>query len=175
MTLEQLIQKSPIINLVGKEVTDPEVVAFLDMLKDRCPGMLTHLPDEEDVLTSNDKWVCHDAEAQGIIVDLQDQWVASISYTMGACQGIDPLFDECFKGIKSREELRALLGKPLQHHNTADQYQPEGDIIVGAVYYTLSMDELTTVAFGTRRVFTSPELYPNRWSVIFDALYALPG
>ena len=150
------------------------MVAFVEKLKAMDPAMLIHEPMQEDIHTANDRSTCHYSDALGFTMDFQDQWVACVTYKVGAAHELDPLFDQCFKGVSTQGEVHALLGKPLHSDDTADQYKVGEDMIVGMVYYTLGSDELTAVAFGTKHIFSSRERYPNRWCAVFDALYDLP-
>lgn len=142
---------------------------------------VSHAPMEEDIETKNDEWAGHYFEGLGFSIETQCEKISDFSFHLKFSEyyrryGYERLYSGSLPfGLSlkmTKTEVHQLLGAPLKAKENREQYHMNERLILGLLYDD-DNEWLRVVSVGSMKVFSSAELYPNRWSEVYQSLYNL--
>lgn len=177
------INSSSAISQVGKKKDDPLVQELISFLKTNDPFFEIYEPCPENIVTLNDNWATYEARSFGFTIEFLDVWVSNVSFTIAFSDFYKPTemrkiysgsFDSKLQGCTNRAEVHQSLGKPNNANNDMDQYYVGEDLILGLLYEEAT-ENLLNISYGAKKIFSNPEYFPNRFSLIFNSLHDIPN
>jgi hypothetical protein len=134
-------------------------------------------PCDEHIVSPRDDWASYDSQLLKFGFETVANRVALFSFSPGYRKEFESfLLDETILDllqINSREELRSILGPPRKSIPLFDQYLYGDTIVIGALSYPAEDDTITSYHFGSRKVFSNPDLIPNRFGFTLESVTLL--
>jgi hypothetical protein len=142
---------------------------------------VSYAPMEEDIETKNDEWEGHYFEGLGFNLETQCNKISHFSFHLKFSEyykryGYEKLYSGSLPfGLSlkmTKTDVHQLLGTPLKAKENREQYHVNNRLILGLLYDD-GNEWLRVASVGSMKVFSSEELYPSRWSEVYQSLYNL--
>ena len=173
--------------LLGKTTKDKEVAELISQCREMTDIFEYLEYSEENIMRPNDNSVCIDGyPIAGIVLEISSGILACISFQLvdgridgwrkcSSYKGV--IRDGVREGFK-KKNIHDFYGKPLKSRDKIEQYHLPDEIIMGIIYGSLkdgiTPDTPIVISYGSKKVFSDPKYFPNRFSLIFNSLYDLP-
>lgn len=169
MMNEQLVKN--LMAGIDKPIADIE--SLFDKLKKVDSHYVWYAPELEDIESENDEWEVHSFEGLGFCFETQCGMVSVVSFFLHPRTDYQPYpHENVYSGYlpyslslnMSREEVHHVLGSPLKTSQDIEQYHFGENLILGLIYEGSS---IRAVSVGSKKVFSSERLFPNRFSEMY--------
>jgi hypothetical protein len=178
MSIESIIfDFNNLLSLVDLKKHNQEVIDLLNYLTQNDPHFSFNSPMEEDIILVSDRWEIYHSPSFGFTIEFLDESVSNISFQLRTGKNDDET-EKSYTGklglnlinCKNRKDVLALFGNQIRSGEFFDQYHIEENKILGFLYDLEMFHLVTHVSFGSKRIFSDPDLIPNRYSPVFVSL-----